>query len=229
MKRETYEALSPVHQPFLELFRPYEGLVRLLKLENHFKFTDCSVPRNDPIHNSIMHCGRDRYAGGKERRGFVQGDGCQAGGRDNALRKAEALTSPARSARGVPGQDCDLTIRILLSGPPRHSLSDLVPEQALTVRLDFMPLCGSSVAERPGPRDGLPVSPVACAASAAPSCRDRGWGGASVGDHVPGRPGASAITCGNCQTPGQLRKPECRAKNRFRKVLRHATIGHEGI
>ena len=206
MKRETYEALSPVHQPFLELFRPYEGLVRLLKLENHFKFTDCSVPRNDPIHNSIMHCGRDRHAGGsqrlsrtatgKERRGFVQGDGCQAGGRDLALRKAEALTDlavpvpgPARSAQGVPGQDCDLTIRILRSGPPRQSLSDLVLEQALTVRLDFMPLCGSSVAERPGPRDGLPVSPVACAASAAPSGRGRGRGGASVGDHVPGRPG----------------------------------------
>ncbi len=119
-----------------------------------------------------MHRGRDRHAGGsqrlsraatgKKRRGFVHGDGCQAGGRDNALRKADALSDlavpvpgPARSAQGVPGQDCDLTIRILLSGPPWHSLSDL--EQALTVRLDFLPLCGSSVAERPGSPDGLPV------------------------------------------------------------------------
>ena len=188
---------------------------------------DCSALQDGcKLPHSIMHRGRDGHAGGsqrlsraatgKERRGFVQGDGCQAGGRDNALRKAEALSDLA-----VPVQDCDLTIRILLSGPPRHSLSDLELEQALTVRLDFMTLCGSSVAERPGSPDGLPVSPVACAASG----RDRGWGG----DHVPGRPGASAIICGNGQTPGRLRKPECRAKNRFRKVLRHATIGHEGI
>ncbi len=34
----------------------------------------------------------------------------------------------------------------------------------LRLRLDFLPLCGSSVAERSGSRDGLPVSPVACAA-----------------------------------------------------------------
>ncbi len=156
---------------------------------------DCSAVQDGcKLPHSIMHRGRDRHAGGsqrlsraatgRERRGFVHGDGCQAGGRDNALRKAEAST--------------DLAGPVPVPGPVRSA-------------------------------QGLPVSPVSCAASAAPSGRDRGWGGTSVGDHVPGRPGASAIICGNCQTPGQLRKPECRAKNRFRKVLRHATIGHEGI
>lgn len=29
----------------------YEGLVRLLEQKNYFRFSDYSVPRNDPIHN----------------------------------------------------------------------------------------------------------------------------------------------------------------------------------
>lgn len=30
----------------------YDGLVRLLKARNYFRFKDYSVPRNDPIHNA---------------------------------------------------------------------------------------------------------------------------------------------------------------------------------